>query len=187
MKELEAFPLNPKMKTGRDSYCRACRAAKAAERRQAHPEKAKAQWAKNRTPEKSAAAAKRYHEQNPDYRRQYREKNKETLKTYHAERYQRMKEHYKATGRAWEQQNSHVRRALVAKRRATKLRATPAWADEAKMQEFYFAAAFLGMVTGEWHEVDHIVPLQGKSVCGLHCESNLRVTTRFENRSKGAQ
>lgn len=39
--------------------------------------------------------------------------------------------------------------------------------------------------TGTRHEVDHIVPLKGKTVRGLHVETNLRVIPHTENRQKG--
>lgn len=36
-----------------------------------------------------------------------------------------------------------------------------------------------------WFEVDHVVPLNGKEVSGLHVVGNLQVITRTENRAKG--
>lgn len=39
--------------------------------------------------------------------------------------------------------------------------------------------------TGVAFEVDHVVPLQNKTVCGLHVEANLRIVERRKNRSKG--
>lgn len=45
-------------------------------------------------------------------------------------------------------------------------------------------AARLTRRTGIVHEVDHIVPLQGENVCGLHVETNLRVITKAANREK---
>jgi hypothetical protein len=78
------------------------------------------------------------------------------------------------------------RHAAAASRRiAQRLRATPAWADEAAMQHFYDEAAQATRASGAAHEVDHIVPLQSKKVCGLHCEANLRVLGRLENIRKG--
>jgi len=83
--------------------------------------------------------------------------------------------------------------AKTAKRRATKKLATPVWANEEKIAEFYSAAAFLSMVTGEWYHVDHIVPLTGKAkvngvrqhvVCGLHWEGNLQILPGRENEIK---
>ena len=81
-------------------------------------------------------------------------------------------------------QNRDKFRSNRAKYKAQKVLATPSWAVKHKIDEYYFAADFLGMVTGEWYEVDHIVPLLNEKVCGLHVEHNLQVITREENRRK---
>ena len=72
----------------------------------------------------------------------------------------------------------------VNKRFARLKNATPAWADMKKIKEFYVEAQTLTRSTGIVHEVDHIVPIQGRLVCGLHVENNLRVLTRDDNRAK---
>lgn len=85
----------------------------------------------------------------------------------------------------WRKRNRHKVNAKKTRRIAAQLQATPNWADPKKIGEFYFAANFLSMVTGEWHHVDHIVPIRSKSVCGFHCQMNLRVISGAENQSKG--
>lgn len=67
-----------------------------------------------------------------------------------------------------------LRRAWYAKRRALKLRATPAWANEEKIKKIYAECP-------KGHHVDHIVPLQGRKVCGLHVEDNLQYLPAAEN------
>ena len=39
------------------------------------------------------------------------------------------------------------------------------------------------MTNIEWH-VDHIIPMQGDTVCGLHCVDNLQVIPAIENTQK---
>lgn len=56
--------------------------------------------------------------------------------------------------------------------------ATPQWANRAAMRLFYDTA-----LPGE--QVDHIVPIRGKTVSGLHCEANLQHLSAKENRVKG--
>lgn len=61
----------------------------------------------------------------------------------------------------------------------------PAWAIEFFMQETYGLARLRTKASGFKWEVDHIVPLRSPLVCGLHCESNLRVIPKSQNCSKG--
>lgn len=85
----------------------------------------------------------------------------------------------------WRDANPGVMAMHSAKWRAALLQATPTWADQKKIAEFYETADGLSMLTGEWYHVDHIVPLQGKTVRGLHCEANLQVLPEVENIRKG--
>lgn len=65
--------------------------------------------------------------------------------------------------------------------------ATPNWLkDEDKwlIQEYYELAHIRYELTGIKWEVDHIIPLNGKVVSGLHVPENLRVITEHENRRK---
>ena len=80
--------------------------------------------------------------------------------------------------RNWAKNNPAKTAAMAAKRRAKKLQATPAWADLSAIAIFYEQADSLNMT------VDHIIPLQGKNVCGLHVENNLQLLTKSENSRK---
>lgn len=71
-----------------------------------------------------------------------------------------------------------------AKRNAAKLGATPPWANQEAIKQFYVEARRLTAETGIPHEVDHIVPLQHPLVCGLHVETNLQVLTAEANNTK---
>lgn len=77
----------------------------------------------------------------------------------------------------WTRANRDKRRASTAKRKAARLHATPPWADLARIAAFYD-----NVPSG--HDVDHIVPLVSRFVCGLHCEANLQYLLSSENQSK---
>lgn len=77
--------------------------------------------------------------------------------------------------------------AYVAARKARKLMATPSWVDMAEIVEVYKRAALVSRSTGIPHEVDHIVPLRGKYVSGLHVPWNLQIITREQNRRKATK
>jgi hypothetical protein len=71
--------------------------------------------------------------------------------------------------------------ARNARYRASKLQRTPKWADHDAIAAWYEAATAFGF------EVDHIVPLKGKFVSGLHVHNNLQLLTKSENCEKGNQ
>lgn len=74
-----------------------------------------------------------------------------------------------------------MRNATAAKRRAAELHATPEWADREAIKEIYRQAAQMTRETGVRMHVDHIVPLRGRTVSGLHVESNLQILPAREN------
>lgn len=78
--------------------------------------------------------------------------------------------------------------AARAKRRAAQENATPEWLTaihKAQIQEMYDIALAKEIQTGVKHHVDHIVPIMGKAVSGMHVPWNLQVITAKENLSKG--
>lgn len=107
-----------------------------------------------------------------------------------AKHYERVKESEKfklrkrAARKQWGMQNPHLRRAAEARKKATKIQATPAWADHSEINEIYRESYLASQRTGKQHHVDHIVPLRSNQVCGLHCEANLRVLLGRENELK---
>lgn len=81
----------------------------------------------------------------------------------------------------WDKDNRKRKNALCAKYRAKKLNATPKWLTEDHLNEI--KQIYKDCPKG--YHVDHIVPLQGKNVSGLHVPWNLRIVTAEENLSKG--
>ena len=69
--------------------------------------------------------------------------------------------------------------------RAAKLQRTVAWADAKKIKAIYAKAIAKTKKTGIPHHVDHIVPIKGKLVSGLHVENNLQILKAYDNLSKG--
>lgn len=66
-----------------------------------------------------------------------------------------------------------------------KPRRTPAWADVKAIDGIYAESRRLSAETGIRHSVDHIIPLCGRTVTGLHVETNLRIITLEQNIRKG--
>ena len=98
------------------------------------------------------------------WRRAYQAKNRERLRKWNREYREKNKDRLRA----------NVRAALNARKAYVK-RATPKWANQFFIKEIYHAAQLRNRYLGGKWDVDHIVPLQGKTVCGLHVENNMQL------------
>ena len=95
------------------------------------------------------------------------------------------REQHNAYNREYFANNKDKRASYQAKRKATILQRTPAWDPHAHLIiAKYQLAAMLSQASGIEHHVDHIIPLQGKKVSGLHVFSNLRVIPGSDNVKK---
>ena len=126
-----------------------------------------------------------------EYKRKWAKENKEYKKEYKRKHYQENKERYKECNkeysRRWIQDNPDKNRARTAKKRARKRNATPEWLTEEqdnKIKLYYKIAKALENIDGVKRHVDHIVPLKGKGVRGLHVPWNLQILTAEQNLSK---
>jgi hypothetical protein len=116
--------------------------------------------------------------------REYAEAHKAEASARTKEWTQQNPERKKASDKRWKDNNPAHYHSLKAKYRAARRMACPPWVDNAHMariHEIYRLRRQISEQTGVVHEVDHIVPLQGKTVCGLHVWWNLRVIPREEN------
>jgi 5-methylcytosine-specific restriction endonuclease McrA len=114
----------------------------------------------------------------------YYERNKDSVKSRANSRLLEDKRRYKKT---WKSKNKGVVAASVASRKAHIRQATPRWLTKEQKKQIkglYIEADRLKTDTGVDYEVDHIIPIRGGTVSGLHVPWNLRVITAEENQKK---
>ena len=84
----------------------------------------------------------------------------------------------------WNQLNVDRCRIICNKRYSYAKQSRPKWANNFFVEEAYELAQRRSNLFGTRWEVDHIIPIKGKDICGLHVETNLQVIPRSINASK---
>jgi len=115
-------------------------------------------------------------------------KNKENINRRRRDIRRENPEVHRKKNREWNKNNTDKKRAYSAQYKYNKKEATPSWLskfDREYIRHLYIQANNLENITGDRYHVDHIVPLKGENVCGLHVPWNLDVITAEENMSKG--
>lgn len=86
--------------------------------------------------------------------------------------------------RVWRSRYPEKKNAYDSWRRALIVQRTPLWSDSKKIQILFREASRIQSETGIRMSVDHVIPLKGEAVSGLHVFENLRVLPLIENTRK---
>ena len=147
-------------------------------------------YAKNR--EKKLASRKVYYYKNRESEIQksvsYNSLHKEEKRIKDSERYKNNKKVILEKTRNYYYENKETCILRSLKYKIRKLKAFPKWLSEEQLnqiKQFYELAKECEILTGDKYHVDHIVPLKGKNVCGLHVPWNLQVLPADVNLKKG--
>ena len=130
----------------------------------------------------------RYHEKSYDKEYNSRPENREYQKRYAMEYRQKNAEKVKKTISEWASKNKDKSLAKTLRYKYKKINATAKWDAELTefvTQEAIHLAKLREEITGFKWDVDHIYPIQGLEVCGLHVWNNLQVIPSKINKSKG--
>lgn len=118
---------------------------------------------------------------------EYRKNNREKILDIKRRWSETNREKDRAIKSAWAKNNKGKVNATTKRYKLAKKKRTPSWLTKEHLryiEEYYVLAQDLSWLSESPLEVDHIVPLSGAEVCGLHVPWNLQILTKEENSRK---
>lgn len=164
------FSKNKRMKDGYEHYCKACR-------------KNAIKKIKEKNPDYFKDMCDKHNAVGPDgltYRQRYYLENKDSLLT-------RSRSYQRKNGKKLRAKYKNNRQAYDRARQAAKIHRAPSWLSQEQKQEMVdiYNLHSIKSSGSDIYHVDHIVPLMGANICGLHVPWNLQIIRSDDNLSKG--
>lgn len=169
----DSFYVSKSRSTGVNSACKPCSILSAREWNARNKERFAQNLIKHKNSEKAKETGRAWRSNNrkhlTEYMREWRKANPEKVKADAAKN-----------------RKKNFQKILVRNREREILerRALPPWANRDEIMQIYLTAKKLTEESSIKYHVDHIVPLRGKNICGLHVENNLQILPARENLKK---
>lgn len=125
-----------------------------------------------------------YTEHREQYQKQYYKDNITKKRQQGKEYYIKNKEKVRQYYDRWRKANPEKCILLSSEYLKRRTLAKPLWYEPDKVKQLYLKRDELSKLWGIQLHVDHVVPLQGKNVCGLHCWDNLQLLEASINLKK---
>ena len=163
VKPLDGFGLDKRKTSGRSGACKECESAR----------------------------QRKYYKKNRDeivvYKKKHYADNRDKYLAHQRKYYKENLDDITAGKKKDREENPEKYAAKTAKRRAALLERIPSWSNEEEkiaIEKVYENCRLMSILTGIPHEVDHVVPMQGKNISGLHHSTNLAIIPAALNGSK---
>ena len=127
-------------------------------------------------------------QQDRDYTARNREEAKQRASAWYYSNKEYANKRNKVYGAVWRTANKDKQCAKSNRYRSSKLQATPKWLSQEQQKQiesFYWLSRLQNELTDNVYHVDHIIPLKGKTVCGLNVPWNLQIIPALDNIRKG--